>query len=51
MPPEPASNISFRSDLLDLISAKASQPAARVAIVGLDGGYGNEAKVWWSEQD
>ena len=48
-PPEPTSNVPFRrdpdfverGDLLDQIRVKISQPAARVALVGLGGiGYG-----------
>ena len=47
-PPEPSSNVPFRrdrnfverGDLLDEISDKLAQPAARVALVGLGGiGY------------
>ena len=58
-PPEPTSNVPFRrdldfierGDLLERIGAKVSQPAARVALVGLGGiGYGI-GRIWWTKQD
>ena len=53
-PPEPSSSVPFRrdadfverGDLLERIGIRLSQPAARVALVGLGGiGYGF-GRVW-----